>query len=110
MAHLFLDELREVFKGRLFWSLDRFNLSSFHRKDYHSPEKKDLADAVRSTMTEQLGYEVKGPVSIVTIFSDLVPILAWAHVERSWVHSAGLGQLNLGFIKRTVEPILFTLI
>jgi DUF1365 family protein len=66
MAHLFLDELREVFKGRLFWSLDRFNLSSFHRKDYHSPEKKDLADAVRSTMTKQLGYEVKGPVSIVT--------------------------------------------
>lgn len=40
MAHLFLDELREVFKGRLFWSLDRFNLSSFHRKDYHSPEKR----------------------------------------------------------------------
>jgi len=66
MTHLFLDELSEVFQKRWFWSLDRLNLSSFFRKDYHKPEHHDLADAVRLTMSKQLGYEVKGPVSIIT--------------------------------------------
>ena len=66
MTHLFLDELGEVFQKRWFWSLDRLNLSSFFRKDYHKPEHHDLADAVRLTMSKQLGYEVKGPVSIIT--------------------------------------------
>ena len=66
MAHLFIDEIKEIFQKRWFWSIDRFNLSSFHRKDYHKPKQNDLAEAVRKTMTEQLGYEVKGPVSIIT--------------------------------------------
>ena len=66
MTHLFLDELGEVFQKRWFWSLDRLNLSSFFRKDYHKPEHHDLADAVRLTMSKQLGHEVKGPVSIIT--------------------------------------------
>ena len=66
MTHLFLDELSEVFQKRWFWSLDRLNLSSFFRKDYHKPEHHNLADAVRLTMSKQLGYEVKGPVSIIT--------------------------------------------
>jgi len=66
MTHLFLDELGEVFQKRWFWSLDRLNLSSFFRKDYHKPEHHDLADAVRLTMSKQLGYEVQGPVSIIT--------------------------------------------
>lgn len=66
MTHLFLDELGEVFQKKWFWSLDRSNLSSFFRKDYHKPEHHDLADAVRLTMSKQLGYVVKGPVSIIT--------------------------------------------
>ncbi len=66
MAHLFLDELDDVFKGRWFWSVNRSNLGGFNRSDYHNPETPDLADAVRQTMTDQLAREIKGPVSIIT--------------------------------------------
>jgi DUF1365 family protein len=66
MAHLFLDELPEVFKGRWLWSVDRPNLSAFRRKDYHDKETSSLEKAVRSTMTEQLGRPIEGPISILT--------------------------------------------
>jgi DUF1365 family protein len=66
MAHLFFDELDDVFKGRWFWSANRSNLGGFQRSDYHRPEIPDLADAVRQTMSEQLGREMSGPVSIIT--------------------------------------------
>ena len=59
MAHLFLDELDDVFQGRWFWSANRSNLGSFHRSDYHRPEIPCLADAVRKTMSDQLGKEIK---------------------------------------------------
>ena len=66
MAHLFLDEVDDVFKGRWFWSANRSNLGGFQRSDYHRPEITDLADAVRQTMSDQLRKEISGPVSIIT--------------------------------------------
>ena len=66
MPHLFLDELDLVFKGRWLWSVNRSNLSSFKRKDYHAPQVSSLEEAVRKTMTEQTGTPVKGPISVLT--------------------------------------------
>lgn len=66
MVHLFLDEICQIFKKNPFWSVDRINLSAFIRKDYHNPKELDLSDAVRKTMSYQLGYSVKGPISIIT--------------------------------------------
>ncbi len=66
MAHLFLDELEDIFKNRWFWSVNRSNLGGFHRSDYHKPNIPDLADAVHQTMSEQLGREMIGPLSIIT--------------------------------------------
>ena len=66
MPHLFLDELDQVFQGRFFWSLNRKNLSSFQRSDYHKPEINSLENAVRATMSEQLETPVKGPISVLT--------------------------------------------
>ena len=66
MAHLFLDETKQVFKNRLFWSVNRSNLGAFVRSDYHRPEVDDLAKAVRDTMSDQLGRKCSGPVSIIT--------------------------------------------
>ena len=66
MAHLFLDETDQVFKDRWFWSVNRSNLGSFVRSDYHRPEKDDLSNAVRETISEQLGRVCTGPVSIIT--------------------------------------------
>lgn len=66
MCHLFIDEIREVFEKKWFWSANQKNLSSYQRSDYHKPEIKDLASAVRSTMGKQLGRSIEGPVSIIT--------------------------------------------
>ena len=66
MPHLFLDEVNEVFKDRWLWSVDRSNLSSFQRKDYHAPQKPSLEDAVRETISEQTGSAIHGPVSVLT--------------------------------------------
>jgi len=66
MAHLFLEEIDQVFNNRWFWSVNRSNLGSFVRSDYHRPKVDDLSSAVRQTMSEQLGRECTGPVSIIT--------------------------------------------
>ncbi|MEC8778944.1 MAG: DUF1365 family protein, partial [Verrucomicrobiota bacterium] len=66
MPHLFLDELDQVFRGRIFWSINRNNLSCFQRADYHKPETDSLEEAVRSTMNQQLGDRVEGPISVLT--------------------------------------------
>jgi DUF1365 family protein len=62
MCHLFLDEIMEIFKRNWFWSVNQKNLSSYYRSDYHKPETSDLAQAVQSTMSEQLGRSIEGPV------------------------------------------------
>ena len=66
MAHLFLDELQVVFRNRILWSVNRGNLSSFHRSDYHRPEIDCLEKAVRQTMSEQLKEKMDGRISILT--------------------------------------------
>ena len=66
MAHLFLEEIDQVFNNRWFWSVNRSNLGSFVRSDYHRPEVEDLSSAVRHTMSEQLGREISGSISIIT--------------------------------------------
>jgi len=66
MAHLFLEEIDQVFKKRWFWSVNRSNLGSFVRSDYHRSEVDDLSNAVRETMSEQLDRVCTGPVSIIT--------------------------------------------
>ena len=66
MVHLFLDELSEVFKGRLLWSANRRNLAWFNRDDYHGNSKEPLEDAVRRTVHEQLGHLPEGRISVLT--------------------------------------------
>ena len=66
MAHLFLDELKILFRNHWFWSVNRSNLGSFQRSDYHRPEVESLEQAVHETMSKQLGEKISGRVSILT--------------------------------------------
>lgn len=66
MVHLFLDELDQVFKERLFWSARRANLAFFKRSDYHGDKGQPLEKAVRETMARQLGKTPEGRISILT--------------------------------------------
>ena len=120
MPHLFLDELDQVFQGRFFWSLNRKNLSSFQRSDYHKPEINSLENAVRATMSEQLETPVKGPISVLThlrtfghCFNPVTFYYAWNesqdHPQRCWQKSPTPPGMNAtpkhsAGRKRTTNP------
>lgn len=62
LPYLDLDELPELFRGRLLWSLERPNLVSFRRADYLGDPRVPLARAVRDRVEEELGRRPAGPV------------------------------------------------
>ncbi len=66
MAYLDLDELDQVFGLSRLWSLERWNLTSFRRRDYHGDENLPLADAVRQTVAKSIGSAPNGPIRILT--------------------------------------------
>lgn len=68
LFHLFidLDELPELFRGRLLWSVERPNVASFRRRDYFGDPRRALADCVRERVSEGIGREVDGPVRLLT--------------------------------------------
>lgn len=73
MFYLDLDELEEVCSSKWFLSKNRFNLVSFHRKDYFRPEVSCLKSAVIDACYESLnqqGSEYK-PISSVRILTHL---------------------------------------
>ena len=65
MVYLDLDELEHVFDGRWLWSVERFNWAFFRRRD-HLRRPGPLAQAVRDTVQEQLGFTPKGAIRILT--------------------------------------------
>jgi len=65
MVYLDLDELDHVFDGRWLWSVERFNWATFRRSD-HLRRPGPLAQAVRDTVQEQLGFKTAGPIRLLT--------------------------------------------
>ena len=53
LMFLDLDELPDLFTGRLAWSIDRFNLAYFRRADHLGDPKVPLDQAVRSLVEER---------------------------------------------------------
>ena len=66
MVHLFLDEMEEVFRKRIFWSTTEPNLACLRRSDYHGDTSASLENSVRKTVQDQLGERPKGTVSMIT--------------------------------------------
>lgn len=66
MMYLDLDELPEVFDGRLLWSARRPAIAWFRRADYHGDPKKPLKQAVHDTVEGQTGVRPSGPVRVLT--------------------------------------------
>jgi DUF1365 family protein len=66
LMFLDLNELPEVFKGRLAWSGDRFNLAYFRRADHLGDPQIPLDQAVRSLVEERSGARPAGPVRLMT--------------------------------------------
>jgi DUF1365 family protein len=66
LMFLDLNELPELFKGRLAWSGDRFNLAYFRRADHLGDPQIPLDQAVRSLVEERTGARPSGPIRLMT--------------------------------------------
>jgi uncharacterized protein len=64
MFYLDLDELPGLLGGRLVRHAP--GLLRFRRRDYHAPDRGDLAGAVRTTVERHCGRRPAGPVRILT--------------------------------------------
>jgi DUF1365 family protein len=66
MAYLDLDELPELFDGRLLWSARRPALAWFRRSDYLGDPHTPLHEAVGELVLERTGIALDGPIRLLT--------------------------------------------
>ncbi len=66
MAYFDLSELEAVFDSHPLWSLERANVISFRRADYHGNPARPLDEAVRATVAARLGRRPEGAVRMLT--------------------------------------------
>jgi len=66
MAWLDLDELEDVFRGRLLWSTSRPALLRYRREDHLGDPNLPLDQAVRNLVQNQLGRCPEGPIRLLT--------------------------------------------
>ncbi len=66
MAYIDLDELPELFDGRLLWSARRPAVAWFRRADYLGDPLVPLRDAVCELVLERTGIALEGPIRLLT--------------------------------------------
>jgi DUF1365 family protein len=66
MAYLDLDELPELFDGRLLWSARRPALAWFRRADHLGDPHTPLTDSVRELVATRVGIPLDGPIRLLT--------------------------------------------
>lgn len=66
MSWLDLAELPQIMAASPFWSLQRFNLVSFYRRDYFGDASQDLASAVKQHINDQTGTAFSGRICLLT--------------------------------------------
>ena len=66
MVYLDLDELDDVFASHPLWSLERFNLLTFRRKDYFGAPTKSLHTELATFIEQRTGRRPGGPVRMLT--------------------------------------------
>ncbi len=66
MMYLDLEELPELFDGRLLWSAKRPAPARYRRSDHLGPSDKDLARCVRELVESRIGRRPRGPIRLLT--------------------------------------------
>jgi DUF1365 family protein len=66
MSWLALDEIEQVMSKSKLWSLERFNLVSFYRKDYLGQHDYDLQETVKTHLQNKFGQPFKGRIFLLT--------------------------------------------
>jgi DUF1365 family protein len=63
--YLDLAELDRVFAERWLWSLERGNVASFRRRDFHGDADAPLDSSLRDLVAARLGYRPDGPIRLL---------------------------------------------
>ncbi len=71
MVYADLAEMQSAFSASPFWSLDRFNLACFMRKDHFGDPKMPLDASVRSLVQSRTGKSLSGPIRLLCHFRYL---------------------------------------
>ena len=66
MTCLRLDELNDIFKPFWFWSIERWNLAFFRRRDHLGKKDVPLDQAARNIVEEKTGKRPEGPIQLMT--------------------------------------------
>ena len=66
MIFVDLNTIKKTLKRSWLWNVDKPAMISFNRDDYHGAGEGELDLSVRKTIREQIGYEVKGPIRLLT--------------------------------------------
>jgi uncharacterized protein len=66
MVYLDLDELPELFDGRLLWSARGPAVAWFRRSDHLGEPRTPLAESVRALVQERTGTRPEGPIGLLT--------------------------------------------
>ena len=61
-----VDAIEPLFKRSRWWSVERFNLVTFRRRDYLGPADQPLGEAVRDRVVQDCGLRPDGPVFVLT--------------------------------------------
>jgi len=69
LMYLDLDELPTVFQGRWFWSIERFNLATFRRRDHLGDPNESLEKSIRDLVEAETGVRPTGPIRLLTHLS-----------------------------------------
>ena len=69
MMFLDLDELRDVFRGRWFWSTQHAALARFRRSNHLGDPDRPLKDEVLDVVERESGHRPTGPVRLLTNLS-----------------------------------------
>jgi DUF1365 family protein len=65
-AYLDLDELKDVFRGKWFWSTSRPAIARFCRTDHFGSPDESLDTSVRNLVEQQTGSRPTGPIRVLT--------------------------------------------
>ena len=68
MMYVDLKEVQGLFSKRLFWSVDKFSLAWFRRKDHHGKKGVKLDESIRQLVQKETGDRPRGPIRLLTHF------------------------------------------
>lgn len=66
LSLLEVDAIEARFSTSRLWSIERFNLVTFRRRDYIGPHNLGLGEAVRRRVRQQLGFSPSGSIRMLT--------------------------------------------